>query len=533
MIQRLHIKDFAIIDEIDINFNTGLTVITGETGSGKSVILEALGVALGAKADKLMVRSDTRRAIIQAVFLDSDIRRLISSKGRTKSYIDDIPVSITNLKKRNEGLVDFHGQHDQQLILDRTSQLDYLDQFCGHMNEVSFLKQTYFELTELKIKLEQVQRSTQERKDRLDLLKFQLNDINNVNPSIDEDVQLNDSYKRLSNIEQIIKILQSVKSHLSDNDLSLIDQIVTLQNELNVIEKYDSNFKHITSLINESIIHLQEAGSEISSELLGLEYDPEELNALEERLNAIESLKRKYGGSLESVLEKKSHIISEISSIENPKNSEKEIIKTIKNKEIEFSKTAILVHRARKLQSKELSEKIEKAMSELNMPSAQFEIIFEQEESKDGFVDYNRKLLNANPQGIDKVEFYLSANKGQPPKPLASIASGGEISRIMLAIKTVFQNKDPVKTLVFDEIDSGISGHAAEKVAKHLSKLSKSKQIICITHLSQIAIKADNHIHIVKYVKDSDTHVEVKYLNKVESSKVIQDLFVGVDLVNA
>ena len=151
MIQRLHIKDFAIIDEIDINFNTGLTVITGETGSGKSVILEALGVVLGSKADKLMVRSGTQRAVIQAEFLESDIRRLISIKGRTKSYINDIPVSITHLKKSNQGLVDFHGQHDQQLILDRTSQLNYLDQFCGHMNEVSLLKKTYFELIELKI----------------------------------------------------------------------------------------------------------------------------------------------------------------------------------------------------------------------------------------------------------------------------------------------------------------------------------------------------------------------------------------------
>ena len=533
MIQQLHIKDFAIIDEININFKTGLTVITGETGSGKSVILEALGVALGAKADKLMVRSGAKRAVVHAEFIDSEIRRLISSKGRTKSYKNDTPISITDLIKTNQELVDFHGQHDQQLILDKTNQLNYLDQYCDHMYEVSFLKKTYFELMELKMNLEQAQKSSQERKDRLDLLKFQLNDIITVDPSINEDDQLNNNYKRLSHIEQIIKILQNVKNQLGDNDLSLIDQMVALQHELNVIEKYDSNLKHINTLINESIIRLEEAGSEISSELLGLEYDPDELNNLEERLIALESLKRKYGGSIESVLEKKSHIVNEISSIENPKNSEKELIKTIKDKEIEFSKTAVLVHKARKSRSKELSEKIEKAMSELNMPSSQFEIIFEQEESKDGFVDHDKRLFNANPQGIDNIEFYLSANKGQPPKPLASIASGGEISRIMLAIKTVFQNKDPVKTLVFDEIDSGISGHTAEKVAEHLSKLSKSKQIICITHLSQIAIKADNHIHIVKYVKDSDTYVEVKYLNKIESSRVIQDLFVGVDLVNA
>ena len=245
MIQRLHIKDFAIIDEININFKTGLTVITGETGSGKSVILEALGVALGAKADKLMVRSGAQRAVVQAEFIDSEIRRLISSKGRTKSYKNDMPISITDLIKTNQELVDFHGQHDQQLILDKTNQLNYLDQYCDHMYEVSFLKKTYFELMELKMNLEQAQKSSQERKDRLDLLKFQLNDIITVDPSINEDDQLNNNYKRLSHIEQIIKILQNVKNQLADKDLSLIDQMVALQHELNGIEKYDSNLKHI------------------------------------------------------------------------------------------------------------------------------------------------------------------------------------------------------------------------------------------------------------------------------------------------
>ena len=347
MIHRLHIKDFAIIDEIDINFQSGLTVITGETGSGKSIILEALGVALGSKADKLMVRSNAPRAVIQAEFLDGDIRRLILKNGRTKSYMNDEPISIIDLKKENQLRVDFHGQHDQQLVLDKTSQLNYLDHYCGHIEEVSLLKKIYLELIELSTKLEQVQRSAKDKKDRLDLLKFQLNEINMVDPSKDEDDQIHHSYKKLSHIEEILKILQNLKGHLVDNDSSLIDQIVTLQQELNKIEKYDSSFNQISNLIKESILNLQEAGSQISSELMNLEFDPEELNSLEERINAIESLKRKYGGSIEAVLEKQSNIIKEISSINDPQNSEKELLSMIKEKEIIFSEKAILVHKNR------------------------------------------------------------------------------------------------------------------------------------------------------------------------------------------
>ena len=533
MIRRLHIKDFAIIDEIDINFQSGLTVITGETGSGKSIILEALGVALGSKADKLMVRSNAPRAVIQAGFLDGDIRRLISSNGRTKAYMNDEPVSIIDLKKENQLRVDFHGQHDQQLILDKTSQLNYLDHYCGHIEEVSFLKKIYLELIELNTTLEQVQRSAKDKKDRLDLLKFQLNEINVVDPSMDEDAQLHRSYKKLSHIEEILKILQALKGHLVDNDASLIDQIVALQQELNKIEKYDSSFNQISNLFKESVLNLQEAGSQISFELMSLEFDPDELNSLEQRMNAIESLKRKYGGSVEAVLETKDNIIQEMSSINDPQNSEKELLNTIEEKEKIFSEKAILVHKNRVLYAKKLANNIERAMSDLNMPGSRFEILIKQEESQDGFVKFDNKLFHANPQGIDNIEFYLSANKGEPTKPLASIASGGEISRIMLAIKTIFQDKDPVETLVFDEIDSGISGHAAEQVAKHLVDLSKNKQVICITHLSQIAMKADNHLHIVKYIKDGHTQVGVKYLDKVESSKVIKDLFIGTDLVNA
>ena len=533
MIQRLYIKDFAIIDEIDINFKPGLTVITGETGSGKSILLQALSVSLGAKADKIMVRNGSQRAVIETEFKDREIRRLISDQGRTKAYQNDEPITLANLIKMNETRVDFHGQHDQQLILDSNRHIDYLDRYCGHEREVNSLEDTYRELNDLRSKLDRLHQSAEETRDRLDLLKFQATEIDAVDPKIGEDFKFDQLYKKLSHIEEILRTLQKAHSKLSTEDHSLLDQLSNTVQALASLEKYDLELTKITDLLKSSIIQLQEAGSEITSQLSESEFEPDELSIIEDRLNALETLKRKYGGSIESVLERRKFIQEELQTLKNPEQSEKALIEIIKEKEKMFSMTAISVHKKRKEKSNDLSSKIEGAMEELNMPGAHFEIRIGQERSDHGFVDYNNELHMGNPKGIDTVEFFLSANPGEPVKPLAAVASGGEISRIMLAIKTVFQDMDPVKTLVFDEIDSGISGQAAERVAAHLVRLAKSKQVFCITHLSQIARQADHHLHIVKYIENDHTYVELKYLNEVESPKVIQELFVGTETASA
>ena len=260
---------------------------------------------------------------------------------------------------------------------------------------------------------------------------------------------------------------------------------------------------------------------------MGIEFDPEELQSMEERMNALESLKRKYGGSINSVLIQRKKINNEIKSLRNSNKLKHEIIKEIKVKENMYSSKALSLHKKRESKSIELSKMIVMTMSNLNMEGARFDIKIEQDEIEESYIKLYGKNVAGNSKGIDKVEFYLSANPGEPSKPLSFVASGGEISRIMLAIKTVFQDIDPVQTLVFDEIDSGISGKAAEKVSEHLMELAKKKQIICITHLSQIAHKAHNHLHIEKSVVDKKTYVGFAYLNKNESSKVIKELFVG------
>ncbi|MEE3153868.1 MAG: AAA family ATPase, partial [Candidatus Neomarinimicrobiota bacterium] len=337
MIQRLYIKDFAIIDEIDINFKPGLTVITGETGSGKSILLQALSVSLGAKADKIMVRNGSQRAVIETEFKDREIRRLISDQGRTKAYQNDEHITLANLIKMNETRVDFHGQHDQQLILDSSRHIDYLDRYCGHEREVNSLEDTYRELNDLRSKLDRLHQSAEETRDRLDLLKFQATEIDAVDPKIGEDFKFDQLYKKLSHIEEILRTLQKAHSKLSTEDHSLLDQLSNTVQALASLEKYDLELTKITDLLKSSIIQLQEAGSEITSQLSESEFEPDELSIIEDRLNALETLKRKYGGSIESVLERRKLIQEELQTLKNPEQSEKALIEIIKEKEKMFS----------------------------------------------------------------------------------------------------------------------------------------------------------------------------------------------------
>ena len=527
MLKRLDIKNYAIIDSMNIDFKQGLTVITGETGSGKSLLLEALSVSLGKKAEKTMIRNLSDKAIIEAIISNKKIRRIIPKLGNAKSFFDEKSISIEKLKTKTSLMVDFHGQHDQQLILNNNSHIDYLDLFCGHSKDIEILEENYYELQKLRKKLATIRFSSKILKERKELLEFQANEIDLISPLLKNDKAIYQRYKKLINLEKILSALEKVKNRLSDNDQSLINQLYNIQQELTVVEKYDQTLSNISQLFKGAMIRFEEAEASISSNMMELEINNEEIRELEDRINSLELLKRKYGGSLESILDYRKTIGIELDDLNNPENSEAKILDEINELEREFYEKAMKVHKKREEKSSELSKKIEKKLHELNMPDSQFVIKIKMDENVDSLIDHNKKKISTNSKGIDVIEFYLSANLGEPIKPLRHVASGGEISRIMLAIKTVFDDLDPVGTLVFDEIDSGISGNAAKKVANHLVELSKNKQVICITHLSQIANFADHHLHLVKYVQGNNTFVKAKYLDKEESFNVIQELFMG------
>jgi len=533
MIQRLYIKDFAIIDEIELDINPGFTVITGETGSGKSLLLEALGVALGGKTDKIFVKHGAERTVVDATIKQNSIRRIISKTGRSKAYKNDEPLTIADLKTVTQSSVDFHGQHDQQLILDPNRHIEYLDHFCNHDSDVNQLSDYYDSIRALTLKLNQSRASKQERQDRLDLLQFQASEIDAVNPKVGEDELLDKSFKQLTHLEDIIQVIQQLNNQVNTGDNSVVDVLESHLRSVESLSQFDDDLKRIAEYIKSAIIQLQESGAEISNKLVNAEFDQNELKEVEDRLGAIESLKRKYGGSVEAVLSKRESIQKEVKSLKDPGQSEEKLIEEIQLQESKFKSLALKAHAVRKQKALVLSKKIVEAMAKLNMPGSEFDIQISTSPSEIGFIELDGQTVNINSKGIDEVSFYLSANPGEPVKPLASIASGGEISRIMLAIKTVFQNLDPVETLIFDEIDTGISGKAAEKVADQLKSLSKSKQVLCITHLSQIASKADYHLHITKSVNNGKTKVDASYLSKLDRPKIIQELFIGTETLKA
>lgn len=530
MIKTLYIKNFAIIKELKIPFKKGLTVITGETGSGKSVILKALGISIGGKISKYMVRSGKEKSIIEASINKIKIRRLISITGRSKAYLNDQPISLNDLKNHTGLSIDFHGQNEQQLILNSEIHIDYLDKYCRNDDKVKLLEFLFKENNHLNEKLEKLKKNVDEKNNQISLLNFQASEIDSVNPKENEDITLDEQYKRLSHLKEIIQTINQTNHILFEKEEAVFSQIDYLRNLVSSIEKYDSELSKVTKLLDNSIIQIQEVQSELFDQLSKLELKPEELQVVEDRLSSIETLKRKYGGSLNSVKEKRAYIQKELKINKNPEKEQAVLIEKIKKVKEKFTNISIEVHKKRKEMASVLSLKIQNSMKNLNMPGSHFEIKIINKAQKNGFVKIINTCYEHNSKGIDNVEFYLSANPGEPTKPLSLIASGGEISRIMLAIKTVFEKLDPVETLVFDEIDSGISGNAAEKVASHLLELSKSKQVMCITHLSQIAIKADNHLHIVKHVEKDNTSVDYIYAEGNDREKIMNELFLGKKL---
>ena len=525
MIKKIYIKDYAIFDEIDLSFYSGLTAITGETGSGKSILIEALLVSLGNKVSKVMVKGSSDKAIIDTKIKSNYFRRIIFKSGKSRCFFNDDPISIKKLIKINKVNIDFHGQNDQQLIFDVSSHINYLDRFCKLEEKTKEISNIYKRIEFLNSKLNKIKYESKVKNEKLELLTFQIAEIDAVKPKIEEDLKLDIKYKKIINSQSIITTLNDVENNISNYEDSIINKLNVISRLIESLMKYDSSFKVMLELIKNYTIQLQELSFDVNLKLENIEIDPENLLNIEDRLQSIETLKRKYGGSVQSVIQKREEINNEINTLKEINISEKRIIDEIKQQKEYFMLLAIQIHKIRVSKIKNLENKVEIALKNLNMPNSKFKIIIDQNDSEKGFVTFNNRKLEANVKGIDQVEFFISANPGEPVKPLTKIISGGEASRIMLALKKVFQQTDPVNTLVFDEIDSGISGETANKVAKELAEISKFKQVICITHLPQIAQKADHHLHITKKIKKKHTSIKMKYLNKIQSNRVLEGLF--------
>lgn len=528
MIKKLFIKDFAIIRELDIPLKNGLTVITGETGAGKSILLKALGFALGAKSDKTYVRSGQDQSVVEVEVEKNNIyRRLLSLGGRARSFINDEPFIDFDYKSSVKVIADFHGQNEQQYILSPNTHIDFLDSFCKSKLLVEKIEFVFHNLARTIESLSKAKEQQETASNQKELLKFQLNEINSVSPQENEDLKLGREFKRLNHIDELISTIKNMNQSLTEQDHSIYRQLSTTLNDLERLANYDKELDPFMDSVKQASVAIQDASVGLLQHIENIESNPEQINIIEERLQAIEGLKRKYGGSIESIFLFKKDSENELEILSGLDGKIKDLEEEKSLFVLQYQKLADQLHITRFEKSKILSKKIEFEMAQLNMAGSTFEIKISTKPDSRSLITFNGERTLISAKGYDNIEFFLSANPGESPKPLVKIASGGEVSRIMLAIKSILEKSDPVNTLIFDEIDSGISGQAAEKVALSLEALAKNKQVLCITHLPQIASKADHHIFINKKIIDNKTEVIANYLNEDEKLEAIAGLFSG------
>ena len=524
MITNLHIKNIGIIDDIEINLNKGLNVLTGETGAGKSLIIGSLDIISGGRFSKEMIRKGEDHSFVEiCLYVPEDenaidgniiISREIFTNGRNMCKINGRLVTVNELKNFMKNYIEIHGQNDNQNILDSRTHIQYLDNFSG--KEIKKLKEEYKEkylkYNEIKKELKENYGDEKEKQRKLDLLKYQLNEIEEANLKVNEEEKLDEKRKIMQNSEKIVENLNAVNEALGENT---IDSISYAVRALEKIESIDKKYEKCNNSLKSIYYELQELSRDVFIYQEEIDFDEKERNEIEERLDLIYSLKRKYGNNIEEILNYKEEIEVEINRIENIDEYNNKLKAQMKKLEAEMNELAEKIHNLRTQNSKLLSQNINQTLKDLEMPNAKVNI----------HVDYKENEFFET--GKDQVEIYITTNLGEDEKPLIKIASGGEMSRIMLAIKKVLSEADKMPVLVFDEIDTGISGKAANAVAEKLSSISQNHQVICISHLASIAANADYNYFISKNVKGERTNTNIKQLNEDETIKEIARISSG------
>ena len=525
MITTINIKNIGIIDDLSIDLNQGFNVLTGETGAGKTLIIDSLGIISGGRFSKEMIRNGEDYSYIEAcIFMPENdlsvdgniiVSREVYSNGRNLCKINGRLVTVSELKEFMKDIIDIHGQNDNQTILDKTSHIGYLDSFIGR--DIKDIKESYRKLfdryNEIKTELKNNFGDEKEKQRRLDLLKYQYNEIETTNLKRGEDESLEEKRKLILNSEKITENLKMADEALSEQT---VDSINVAIRALEKIENIDNVYSNKLSELKGIYYDIQELSRDISTMNEDIYFDEEERNTIETRLDIIYSLKRKYGNTIEEILSYKEQLEKEIYEIENVDEINNKLKSELKNIADQMTQLSIKMNKIRIDKSKELSEKINEELQDLEMKNAKFncKVLFNE----------NNEF---NKNGLDDVEFLICTNIGDEEKPLIKIASGGEMSRIMLAIKSVLANVDRVPVLIFDEIDTGISGKAAKAVASKMKKIAKNHQILCITHLANIAAKGDYNYYISKEVENEKTKTKVQRLNEEDTIKEIARIASG------
>lgn len=524
MISTLHIKNIGIIDDLSIDLNEGLNVLTGETGAGKTLIIDSLGIICGGRFSKEMIRKGETNSFVEICMYEPEnensvdgniiISREININGKNMCKINGRMVTVNELKQFMSNFIEIHGQNDNQSLVDNKFHLKYLDGFIG--SKISDIKNQYKEeykkYLEIKQELKNNYGDEKERERKLDLLRYQFNEIDEANLKENEEDELEEKRKLMINSEKISKSLNDADLAIGENS---IDSINAAIRALEKIENIDNKYEEINSNLKNIYYELQEISRDISEHKEDVYFDEQERDEIEERLDLIYNLKRKYGNNVKEILDYKNGIKDEINHIENLEEYNNKLKETLKQVKEKMTKLAKQMNNLRTEYEKVLSININKVLEDLEMKNANVNI----------HVDYKEEEFYEN--GKDIVEFYITTNLGEDEQQLSKIASGGEMSRIMLAIKKVLADTDKMPVLIFDEIDTGISGKAAASVADKLKEIAKNHQVICISHLPSIAAIADHNYFISKKVTENRTNTNIKLLNEKETIEEIARISSG------
>lgn len=536
MLEELRIKNFAIIDDLIVKFGKGMNVLTGETGAGKSIIVDALELIVGGRAEPEMVRSGYEESEIEALFDISEleelkkklkdigmfaddeliIRRTISMTGKSRGFINGKSCPLSLLKEIGTLLIDIHGQHQHQSLLKQETHIDYLDRFGGLMQFREKFSKLYFEYRQIKEEINKLEESEKIKAEKIDFLSFQVREIEEAKLEPNEENKLKTERQILSNAEKFVSLANEGYENLYSRDGSVIEVLNLLKKRTGELRKIDSSLAEVESLLDNCLVQINEVVLFLQKYNEKFNYDPGRLEEIESRLALIGRLKKKYGESVEAVLSRLQELKNELNNIESASERLKKMKEDEKELYEKMKKDAERLTRLRVETSKKLKKGIESELKALGMEKAVFNVAF------------NSADFSSN--GSDKVEFLLSTNPGEEVKPLSMIVSGGELSRIMLALKNILAGYSNIPVLIFDEIDSGIGGAVAEVVGKKLRDVSSKHQVLCVTHLPQIACFASLHFSVNKSQERGRTVTRVKLLDMTERVDELARMLSGVEL---
>jgi DNA repair protein RecN (Recombination protein N) len=566
MLTLLNISNIALIDDLHVDFDLGLNLLTGETGSGKSIIVDALGVLIGGRFDSELLKVNADRGFIEGLFLvarnpeletileaagigagggEEDphrpaartdgleviIRRELSASGRNKIFINNRLATQTLLRDVRPFLVDIHGQGNQQTLFNVDTHLELLDSFAGVTTLRQDVAEAYQRWHDLKRELGTLRQDEAEKLQLVDILRFQIKELEATQLALSEDERLEEERRRLQNVERLTLLAsESYALIYEDNDAALA-RVRQAAKQLEELSEYESTFRDYLEGLESARAVLEDLAFSLREFSAKLEFSPTRLGEIEDRLAEISRLKRKYGGTIESALEHLARSEDRLRAVEHAGERETEITKELAAARVTYLDHAIKLRRQRTRAAKKFEQIVEQGLAEVAMESAKFQVqiigpSLPELNNEDTFVDFTRR-------GVDRVEFYFSANVGEAVKPLAKVASGGEASRLMLVLKTVANASEYPRTIVFDEIDTGIGGRVSEAVGAKLEKLSKTNQVLCVTHQAQIARFASNHLLVRKTVVAGHTKVSIVKLDRRGRVEEIARMLTGAEITDS